>query len=139
MGHTVHLLLRLLRNKRRKLNVPPNPAVLLDTWTDGPPPGVAFGLSGSSLSYRSVLATDLLQHANSRCLTLDVLDPSNTQGQGVVEVPKHHYTRPRHLHLPAPYPHTLTWSGLVPTPVLPDSVGHTPFLVLTPRMVHLWR
>ena len=30
------------QSKRRKVNVPPNPAVLFNTWSDSPPPGVAF-------------------------------------------------------------------------------------------------
>jgi len=45
------------QSKRRKVNVPPNPAALFDTWPDGPPHGVAFDV-GAPLSYHSVLAPD---------------------------------------------------------------------------------
>ena len=32
------------QSKRRKVNVPPDPTALFDTWSDSPPPGVAFGV-----------------------------------------------------------------------------------------------
>ena len=52
-------------NKRRKVTVPPDPAALLNTWPDSPPPGVAFGI-GTSLSYQSLLVPHSLPHTDSR-------------------------------------------------------------------------
>ena len=52
-------------NKRCKVNVPPDPAVLLHTWPDSPPPRVAFAI-GTSLSYQSVLVPHSLPHTDSR-------------------------------------------------------------------------
>ena len=73
------------QNKRHNLNVPPNPAISLYTWVDGPPSGVAFGF-GSSLSYQSMLLTpDSFPHTDSRCVMLDVVEIFNPQSQGVVE------------------------------------------------------
>jgi len=51
--------------KRREVTVPPGPTVLLHTWTDGPPPRVAFGI-GTSLSYQRVLVPHSLPHTDSR-------------------------------------------------------------------------
>jgi len=108
------------QSKRRKLNVPPNPAVLLDTWPDCLSSGVAFG-SSCSLSYQSMSATDSLPHANSRCVTLDVVNPSNPQGQGVVEA----VSTPLHTS-PTPAP-----PGSVPTHLEVGSVPHVSACVLS--------
>jgi len=70
------------QNKRRKVNIPPDPALLLDTWPDVPPPGMAFGI-GKSFSYRSVLAPHSLPNTGSRCVTLDEVDLWNPQRQDV--------------------------------------------------------
>ena len=68
------------QNKRRKVNVPPDPTTLLDTWPDGPSPGVAFGV-GVLLSCRSVLAPHSLPHTGRRCVTFDEV----TLWQGVAD------------------------------------------------------
>ena len=46
------------QSNRRNVNVPPNPAVLVDTWPDGPPPGVAFSV-GAPLSALPIPAPNL--------------------------------------------------------------------------------
>jgi len=73
-------------SKRRKVNVPPNPTALIDTWPDGPPPGVAFGVR-APLSYRSVLSPHSLPHTGRSCVTLDevTLSHPHWQGQGVAD------------------------------------------------------
>jgi len=72
------------QSKGRKVNVPPDPAVLFNTWSDSLPPGVAFGI-GAPLSYHIVLEPDLLPHTGSRRMTFDVVALSNPQGQGVLD------------------------------------------------------
>ena len=52
-------------NKKRKVNVPPDPVVLLQIWPDSPSPRVAFGI-GTSLSYQNVLVSHSLPHTDSR-------------------------------------------------------------------------
>jgi len=75
------------QNKRRKVNVPSAPAILLNTWIDSPPPGVAFGI-GTSISYQSVLVPHSLQLTDSNCAIFDVADLLNHQVPGdVVTVP----------------------------------------------------
>jgi len=73
---------KVTQSKRRKVNVPPDPTTFLDTWPDGPPSGVAFGVGGL-LSYRSVLAPHSLPHTGRRCVTFDEVTLSHPQGQGV--------------------------------------------------------
>jgi len=67
------------QSKRRKVNVPPDPTALFDTWPDGLPPRVAIGV-GASLSYRSVLAPDSLPHTSSCRVTFDEETLSHLQG-----------------------------------------------------------
>jgi len=69
------------QSKRRKVNVPPDPTALFDTWPDGPPPGVALGV-GDLLSYHGVLAPDSLLHTGRRRVTFDEITLSHPQGQG---------------------------------------------------------
>jgi len=111
------------QNKTRKANVPPDPAVLIDAWSDCPPPGVGFGIV-ASLSYRSVQVPHSLLHTDSRCVTLVVVDLSNPQGQGgavAVSTPPHASLTPAppdfvHTHLvtvwPAPHASASGLSGL---------------------------
>ena len=72
------------QSKKRKVNVPPDPAVWFDTWPDGPPPRVAFGVR-TPLSYRSVLAPDSLPYTGSRRVTFDEVALLNPQGNGVAD------------------------------------------------------
>jgi len=67
------------QSKRRKVNVPPDPAALFDTWPDSPSPGVAFGVE-APLSCRSVLASDSLPHTGSRRVAFDEVTLSHPQG-----------------------------------------------------------
>jgi len=103
------------QSKRRKVNVPPDPTALFDTWPDGPPPRVAFGV-GAPLSYHSVLAPDSLPHTGSRRVTFDEVTLSHPQGQGVADAistplqvpptPALPVSIPTHLVTVGPVPHT---------------------------------
>jgi len=75
----------MTQSKRRKVNVPPDPTSLIDTWPDGPPPGMALSV-GDLLSYRSVLVPDSLPHTGRRRVTFDEVTLSHPQGQGVTDV-----------------------------------------------------
>jgi len=102
------------QSKRRKVNVPTDPTALFDTWPDGPPSGVAFGV-GALLSYRSVLAPDSLPRTGRRCVTFDDVTLSHLQGQGVVDAistplhapptPAPLVSIPTHLVTVGPVPH----------------------------------
>ena len=72
------------QSKRRKVNVPLNPAVLFDTWPDGPPSGVDLSV-GALLSYHRVLAPDTPPHTGSCRVTSDEVALSNPQGKGMVD------------------------------------------------------
>ena len=101
-------------SKRRKVNVPPDPTTLLDTWPDGTPPGVPFGV-GAHLSYRSVLAPHSLPHTGRRCVTFDEVTLSHPKGQGVADAistplqvpptPAPPVSIPTHLVTVGPVPH----------------------------------
>jgi len=91
------------QSKRCKVNVPPDPAALFDTWPDGPPPTV-----GAPLYYCSMLAPDSLPQTGSRRVTIDEATISHPQGQGGRMQSQHHCTRPRHQHFLSQYPHTLS-------------------------------
>jgi len=118
------------QSKRRKVNVPPDPTALFDTWPDGPPPRVAFGI-GAPLSYRSVLAPDSLPHTGSRHVTFNDANLSQPQGKGVadaISTPLHALPTPAlpvsiptHLVTVRPVPHASAseFSGL-PTFGVPD-------------------
>jgi len=71
------------QSQRCKVNIPPDPTVLFDTWPGGPPPGVPF--VRTLLSYSSVLSPDSLLHTVRRCVTLDEVTLSHPQGQGVAD------------------------------------------------------
>jgi len=71
-------------SKRRNVNVPPDFAVLFDTWPDGLPPGVALGV-GAPLSYCSVLAPDLLPYTGSSRVIFDEVALSNPQVKSMVD------------------------------------------------------
>jgi len=90
------------QSERRKVNVTPDPAALFDTWPDGPPPRVAFGVR-APIPYHSVLAPDPLKHTGSRRVAFDEVTLSHLQGQGVADA----ISTP--LHTP-------------PTPALPVSI-----------------
>jgi len=86
---------------------------LVDTWSDSPPAGNGVG---ASLSYWSVLAPHLLPHTGSRCVTLGVVDLSNSQRQGVAVA----VSSPPHVSLtPAP-------PGSLPTVAHLVTVGSVP-------------
>jgi len=103
---------------------------LIDTWPDGPPAGVAFGIGGS-LSYQSVLPPDSLPHTDSRRVTFTGVVLWSPQGQGgpnAVSTPLHASPTPgppgsipTHLVTVGPVPHASAsvWSGL-PTFGRPD-------------------
>jgi hypothetical protein len=102
------------QSKRRKVNVPPDPTALLDTWPDGLPPGVAFGV-GALLSYRSILTPLSLPHTGRRCVTFDEVTLSHPKGQDVADAistplqapptPAPPVSIPTHLVTVGPVPH----------------------------------
>jgi len=133
------------QSKRRKGNVPPDPTALFDTWTDGPPPGVAFGV-GALLSYRSVLAPDSLPHTGRRRVTFDEVTLSHPQGQGVADAistplhapraptPAPAVSIPTHLVTIGPVPHaSASRFSELPTCDRPDCTDDAPVEIANDR------
>jgi len=131
------------QSKRRKVNVPPDPTALLDTWPDGPPPGVAFGV-GALLSYRSVLAPDSLPHTGRRRVTFDGVTLSHPQGQGVADAistplhapptPAPPVCIPTHLVTVEPVPHaSASRFSELPTCDRPDCTDAAPVEIANDR------
>ena len=100
-------------SKRRRVNEPPDPTALFDTWFDGPPPKVAFGVK-TPLSYRSVLAPEFLLHTGSRRVTFDEVSLSHPQGQGMADVISTPLHEPPTPALPVSIPTHLVSVGTVP-------------------------
>jgi len=124
------------QSKRRKVNVPPDPTTLLDTWPGGPTPGVSFGV-GALLSYRSILAPLSLPHTGRRCVTFDEVTLSHPKGQGVADAISTPLQAPPTPAPPVSMPTHLVTVG--PVPHAKESVSYPPVTVLTALTLHLWR
>jgi len=134
------------QSKRRKVNVPPDPTTLLDTWPDGPPPGVAFGV-GALLSNRSVLAPHSLPHTGRRFVTFDEVTLSHLKGQGVADAistplqapptPAPPVSIPTHLVTVGPVPHaSASRVSKLPTCDCPDCTDTAPVEIANDRPWH---
>ena len=122
----------------------PDPTALLDTWPDGPPPLVAFGV-GALLSYRNVLSPHSLPHTGRSRVTLDEVTLS--QGEGVADAtstplqapptPAPPVSIPTHLVTVGPVPHaSASRVSELPTCDHPDCNGAAPVEIANDRPWH---